>query len=646
MNFRMVRSFPLKRNLLLLAIVFLSFGAYTQVSLDSLLHQVSYQKEDTTKAKLYYDIAKSYFNKDRSMFKIYTDSMFRLSRKLKYSNGIGLSYAAYSFYYSYENDWEKVKFNLQKSDSVYEKLGKTAQIMRNKELYSVYYKYVGEYNKALQNDLQLLKYYERNGPKISEAKMLGAIALLLTQLERYKEAEVYYKKSIDLRKEMHDYLGESRALLNYGAMLAERGLFVRAEPYLVESIRLQKLMNDESNAVVSKANLVHVYAETGRSKKALDLAKECISAFTKDKDTANLVKMGIYESIAYTKLKQYNKAILALNTKHHFVKNQKHYRQLEADFLWQYYKVYKAMGKTDIALEYLEESKSLEDLSRDIRIQHGVSRAKEHYESAKKQQENLQLRRDNELKDLQISQRNYFVFGSILLIVLMCIIAFTTIRYNRLKNEKIAVEMEQRLLQTQMNPHFIFNVLHAIHTYMLRKDTHESGKLLTSFARLIRSILQHSSTDNIPLSEELNWLKDYIRLQQLRFTDSFKYSVEIDETISPDNMLLPPMLIQPFIENAIEHGFSGLDKPGKLTISYKKTGKEVEIRITDNGKGFSAENLTSTTKEHESAAVQITEKRIILLNKRRKGAFKFSISSVPAEGTSVYFSIPYKTLFD
>lgn len=115
MSFRTVPAFSLKKTLLLLSIVFLSFGAYTQVSLDSLLHQVNYQKEDTTKAKLYYDIAKSYYGKDRSMFKVYTDSMFRLSRKLKYSSGIALSYAAYSFYYSYENDWEKVKYKDRKS---------------------------------------------------------------------------------------------------------------------------------------------------------------------------------------------------------------------------------------------------------------------------------------------------------------------------------------------------------------------------------------------------------------------------------------------------------------------------------------------------------------------------------------------------
>lgn len=647
MNSPKVLSYSqLKRTIPLLLLLCCSHFSSGQIPLDSLLQKISYQKEDTLKVKLYYDIGRSYFAQDRTLFKIYTDSSLRLSKKLKFSNGMGLAYAASGFYYSLEKDWEKMKFNLHKSDSIYEKLGKAGLIIRNKELYSSYYNYFGEYEKALQNDLAILKYYEKNGPKTAEAKMLGSVALLFTSLQRYKEAEVYYKKSIALRKELKDLIGQSTALLNLGAMLAERGLYSRAKPYLEEALHLQKTLKNEQNTIAAKANLAHVYAETGKPNKALKLVNDCRSFFERIEDTTNLVTISIYESTAYMKLKQYDQALRSLNKAYYSIKNRKPYRELEANLLWQIYRVYKAMGKTDEALEYFEEAKAMDDLSQKMQVQDGVSRMKEQFETEKKQRENEKLKQENQLKDLQISQRNYLVFGSILLLILICMIAFITIRYNRLKAGKVAVEMEQRLLQSQMNPHFIFNVLHAIHTFMLKKDTEESGKLLTSFARLVRSILQHSSTDNITLAEELKWLKDYMRLQQLRFSNSFDYTIEIDEELSPDNLLLPPMLIQPFIENAIEHGFSELDKPGELNISYKKTGKEVEIRITDNGKGFAANEPVRVKKEHESLALQITEKRILLLNKRRKGAFKFEIVSKPAEGTTVFFSVPYHTLFD
>jgi tetratricopeptide (TPR) repeat protein len=636
----------LSRSLIVLLFCTFSNASNAQPPLDSLLRKVHYQGEDSIKAKLYYDIGISYFYRDKATFRAYMDSVQRLSRKINYSKGIGLAYVASGNYYMTLNDWDKMKFNLQKSDSIFRKLGDQSKLMFSKGLYAHYYKLQGDYKKALQINLEILNYYEKNGPKTEEAKMLGAIAILLQQLERYKEAADYYRRSIRIRKEIKDYNGQSIALGNLGGMLAEQKQFAAAEPYLLEALRLQKDFQQEKVILTSQANLVHVYSETGRSGKALKLAKECEAFYLKMSDTLNSVKLSFYQSIAYMNLKQYDKALQVLKKKHRWIRNKPDYAELEADLLWQYYRVYKAMGKTDEALLYFEEAKQLEDHNSSMEVQHGISRMKEQYETEKKQRENLQLKQENLLKDLAIDRRNYFIYGGMLLLLLITVIAVTTIRYNRLKAGKVAVEMEQRLLQTQMNPHFIFNVLHAIHTYMLKKDTEESGKLLTSFARLVRSILQHSSTDNISLEEELKWLKDYMRLQQLRFNNSFDYKIEIDEQLSPDNLLLPPMLIQPFIENAIEHGFSGLDKPGELIISYRKSGKEVEIGIRDNGKGFSTDRPVNPNKEHESFAIQITEKRINLLNKRRKGAFAFVISSKPSEGTSILFSIPYRTLFD
>lgn len=618
-----------------------------QPPLDSLLRKVHYQQEDSIKAKLYYDIGVSYFYSDKALFRSYMDSVQRLSRRINYSKGIGLAYAAYGNYYMSLNDWDKMKYNLQKSDSIFRKLGnEQSRLMFSKGLYAHYYKLQGDYKKALQINLEILHYHEKNGPRSDEAKMLGAIAILLQQLERYKEAADYYKRSIRIRKEIKDFSGQSIASLNLGGMLAEQKQYTSAEPYLLEALRLQKDFQQEKVIKTAQANLAHVYAETGRSRKALELAKGCEAFYLGEMDTTNAVKISFYQCIAYMKQKQYDKALAVLNAKHNWIRNNRDYSELEADMLWHYYRVYKTMGKMEVALEYFEEAKELEDNNSSMEIQHGISRMKEQYETEKKQRENLQLRQENLLKDIKLSRLNYFIYGTVLLLLLMSVIAYTTVRYNRLKAEKIAVEMEQRLLQSQMNPHFIFNVLNAIHTYMLKKDTEESGKLLTSFARLVRSILQHSSTDHISLEEELKWLKDYMRLQQLRFSNAFDYTIEIDEQLSPDNLLLPPMLIQPFIENAIEHGFSELDKPGKLIISYKKVGKEVEISITDNGRGFSTDRPVNPKKEHESMAIQITEKRIQLLNKKRKGAFKFQIGSIPMKGTTVVFSIPYNTLFD
>jgi tetratricopeptide (TPR) repeat protein len=620
--------------------------SYGQPPLDSLLTKVRYQKEDTLKANLYYDIGIRYAQKNNGLFKTYADSVLRLSRKLNYPKGIGLGYSAHGYYYCMEKDWSKSKYNLQKADSIFERLGDKPAIMSNKGFYTLYYSYLKEFDKELQLLFELLEYNEKKGAKPDVAKICGRIAVALNQLQRYDEAKEYYLRAIRIREELKDFVGKSIILTNLGGMLAQQSRFKEAGPYLEEALRIQETYKQQNVIIFCQANLAHVYVETGRARKGLEIAAECEAYLQKQKDTFNLVKLSLYQAVGYTKLKQFDKALSVLNEKHKLIKGNKLYAIQEGNLLWEYYKVYKAMGKTEVALQYFEQANELREQNDQLDVQQGISRMKEEYETEKKQEENRQLKRDNELKDLQIRQRNYLVFGSILLLILISIIAVIIIRNNRLKSEKATMEMEQRLLQSQMNPHFTFNVLHAIHTFMLKKDTEESGKLLTSFARLVRAILQHSSKDSIPLSDELNWLRDYIRLQQLRFTDSFNYTIEIDEQLSSDNVLLPPMLIQPFIENAIEHGFSDSGKSGELHISYKKTDKELEIRISDNGKGFSAEDQPREKKSHESVAIQITEKRINLLNKKRKGAFKFEISSTPMEGTTVFFSIPYNTLFD
>lgn len=640
--------FPLKGSRLLLVFLFCTFThlLHAQPPLDSLLRAVQYQKDDTLKATLYYDIGMRYALRDKSVFKAYIDSAQRLSRKLNYSRGLGMANSAYGYYYCLVKDWPKMKFHFEKSDSISERLNDRSRIITNKGFYTLYYSYHKEFDKELQLLLEVLEYREKTGAKPEAARTLGRIGVILQQMERFSEAKKYYLRSIRVREEIKDLNGKSLILSNLGGMLGQQKRFKEAEPYLKEALRIQETFKQQGIIVTCESNLASVYVETGRVHKGLELLATSAAYYEKQKDTFNMVKLSLIQTLGYTKLRQFDRALSTLKENHALIKGNPVYAIQERNLLWEYYKVYKAMGKTEVALQYFEQANEVKMQIEDSDIQFGVTRMKEKFETEKKQEENRQLKKDNELKDLQISQRNYLVYGSILLLILISIIAVITIRFNRLKAGKVAVEMEQRLLQAQMNPHFIFNVLHAIHTYMLKKDTEESGKLLTSFARLVRAILQHSSTDNIPLAEEMKWLNDYIRLQQLRFNHSFECEIVIDEQLSPDNMLLPPMLIQPFIENAIEHGFSDLDKPGLLKISYTKIGKEVEIRITDNGKGFSKDNPVREKKQHESVAIQITEKRIILLNKRRKGAFKFGIESKPQEGTTVFFSIPYITLFD
>ncbi|HHH52993.1 MAG TPA: hypothetical protein ENK91_04990, partial [Bacteroidetes bacterium] len=153
------------------------------------------------------------------------------------------------------------------------------------------------------------------------------------------------------------------------------------------------------------------------------------------------------------------------------------------------------------------------------------------------------------------------------------------------KYERKMLETEMKMLQSQMNSHFLFNTLNSIKNYIIKNETREAANYLTTFSGLIRNILNNSSQKFISLQSELEALEQYLNLELLRFDNKFKYEILIDDTIDVATVKVPPLLLQPFVENAIWHGLLHKDKKGKITIEIKKEKNQIKYIITDNGIG-------------------------------------------------------------
>lgn len=207
--------------------------------------------------------------------------------------------------------------------------------------------------------------------------------------------------------------------------------------------------------------------------------------------------------------------------------------------------------------------------------------------------------------------------------------------------------LRQKVLRSQMNPHFIFNSLNAIQSYVLKNDSEQAVKYLNSFARLIRMILDSSRFDYINLEKEISILEYYLQLQQLRFGDKFIWSMEVDENIDLDSVLIPAMLAQPFIENAIEHGLQHLEDYGEVKISFTKVEDCIVFEVTDNGIGREAsKNMKhDLEKENESLSIKIFNERLFTLNKYSGQKITHEIVDLKDEngnpiGTSVIINLP------
>ena len=200
-----------------------------------------------------------------------------------------------------------------------------------------------------------------------------------------------------------------------------------------------------------------------------------------------------------------------------------------------------------------------------------------------------------------------------------------------------------------MNPHFVFNVMNSIQDYILKNDAKSAQKYLTKFARLVRLILDNSVKGEVVLQDELKAASLYVELEQQRFDDNFAFEMNVDEQIEVEELIIPSMIMQPYLENAIKHGLSHLEKNGKLTLTLTAKEDAVLISITDNGVGrtAAAEWNKKNVREHISHGSVITANRIAAYNIAHNTHIQTTITDIvdmagAIAGTRVEVVIPVK----
>ena len=194
--------------------------------------------------------------------------------------------------------------------------------------------------------------------------------------------------------------------------------------------------------------------------------------------------------------------------------------------------------------------------------------------------------------------------------------------------------MQQRLLRSQMNPHFTFNTLSAIQDHF-KQDKEGASSYLVKFSRLLRLILENSTRNYVPLESELEAIEKFMDLQLIRFPNLFIYDIELTNLERDDLVFIPPMLLQPFIENSIAHGFSGINRKGEISIKLELKEEFISCIIEDNGKGISdsgeIRKNTTSTRLISDFLRKATGKSLLISNKRDE------------QGVVVSFLIPFKT---
>lgn len=239
-------------------------------------------------------------------------------------------------------------------------------------------------------------------------------------------------------------------------------------------------------------------------------------------------------------------------------------------------------------------------------------------------------------------------FGIIYLIFALRIINIKKKQKAEFERKVEMSKIELKALRSQMNPHFVFNSLNAIQHYIFNTRSEEAIKYLSKFARLVRVILNNSDKPSVTVGEDIEALRLYLELEQMRFEEKFDYEIIIDKSVDTDYDIMPPLLMQPYVENAILHGLNPKPERGKLTIRLNSENNFLICTITDNGIGrerASEIHRTMPVKNHKSMGMKITEDRLKILNEINNSQLSVAITDLKgpnneALGTKVELFVP------
>ncbi len=268
------------------------------------------------------------------------------------------------------------------------------------------------------------------------------------------------------------------------------------------------------------------------------------------------------------------------------------------------------------------------------------------YSFEKKEQENLVLTQQNQIQLLKITETKQLLIGLLFFLLMVLTIGYLLFKQNRLKSEQQNLRLEQKLLRSQMNPHFIFNSLNSIQQFIISKKNDLAEVYLSKFSSLMRELLESNIKESITIKEEIDILTKYIEMEALRFRNSFTFSIHVDEKLDTTTATIPLMMIQPTVENAIWHGL--LPKQGErhLSIVIKShSNKTVTCNIDDNGIGRQENMKEELLFKKKSLALDFIKQRIELLKKTLKVNCSITIIDKinefgEAQGTTVIIVLP------
>jgi tetratricopeptide (TPR) repeat protein len=489
--------------------------------------------------------------------------------------------------------------------------------------------------------------YPSEGIKRSINVSLNSIGNLYLTLKQYDLAISYFERSIKLEEELNNILGLAINHQNIGKCQEEQGALDQAlENYRI-SLSYNEDINNTIGRVTCKESITKVYIKKEQYQQALRLIKGTIP-IAMELGNAFLIAR-LYTNLGWAQLKLHQNEDAEESLLEGYSVGEKHNFRDElsqaSHLLSELYEVKKNYQK---ALNYKNKAISLD---KEILNEGTIRYANDilfRYDYEKKGSEIVVLAKQNEIVNLKLRKNRTLLLIGALSLILLAGIMYILYRQYQLSNEKKILTLEQTMLRSQMNPHFLFNSLNSIKLYIINNEKKNAVHYLNKFSKLVRKILEASSQREIPLAEELETVELYMNIENIRFSNEINFKINISKDIDVHTVKIPSLILQPFLENALWHGLSS--KEGEKNITLDVTSGEdgfINIAITDDGVGRDKAEEIKEGKilKRKSIGIDITKERLANFSKDYQNSFYAEIidiytdSNLPG-GTKILLHIP------
>ncbi len=562
---------------------------------------------------------------------------------------------AYSILGTFNQELENYKLaisNYNKSIKIYSDLKKVGTLIEMNDR-------IGDCYKLLKQNEQAITYWKKSE---QQAKSEGLtkpligfklkIGMAYIESKNYKKAKPFFDNALKLAEELNDEPLIVEAKIGLGKIEELKGQDKKAEAYYYSAHSQAKRIDSDELTNNSLNSLSDLYENQQNLSQSYEVQQQAYDYNAERGNTKSAIWNSTNMANTLVELGEKDEAIEILN------ETSKLLEEEDNSFVKRnYYKtisdVYEKTGDPEKAAEFRNTYHALIDSFRLLENQKKELIAAKNSMINFTENKILLLEKDREIneKTIKLLQQEqvikneaikrqktitYILIFGLLVIAIMAFFIYRNNKQKQISNQLLTLKS----LRNQMNPHFIFNSLNSVNGFIAKKDERSANKYLSEFSKLMREVLEYSQNDFISLAKEIEVLKLYLNLEHFRFKSHFDYRIDYPKNTDLEKYQIPPMLLQPFIENAIWHGLRYKSEKGQLDVIITEKDNVVEIKITDNGIGRAKSKLAKTAnqKKMKSTGIKNVKNRLEIIKSVFQKELNITINDLnpeTKEGTEV-----------